>query len=455
MWKIVAINWIIVDVIFEDDFPKIYDVLKIQEENVHWEIVLVEVLQSLEWNMFRWLAMKSTDGLKRWTLVKNTKKWIEVPVWKQVLGKVWDVMWEKISESKKNEWIQKIKKWEIHRPSPDFVDLDTKQEILETWIKVIDLICPILKGWKVGLFGGAGVWKTVLIQEFIRNIAKEHNWVSVFAGVWERTREGNDLYLEMKRTGVLAKTAMVFGQMNETPWPRTRAVLTGLTMAEYFRDEEEKDVLLFIDNIFRFMQAGSEISALLWRIPSAVGYQATLASEIWQIEERIVSTNKGSITSVQAVYVPADDLTDPAPATVFGHLDSTIVLSREIVEKWIYPAVDPLQSSSTILTSEVVGQEHYDVAQWCLKILQKYKQLQDIIAILWIDELGDEDQIIVSRARKLEKFFSQPFFVAEEFIGQEWVFVELKDTIKSAKAILDWEFDNVNENEMAYKWSLI
>lgn len=436
---------------FEQNFPKLYDTVIVQTPNVNGEEVVIEVLQSLEDKIFRGLAMNSTDGLRRGDEVRNSWSPIMVPVGNEVLGKVWNAMGERLDLDRDKFSGDKRP---IRRSSPVFTDLSTKQEILETWIKVIDLLAPILRWWKVWLFGGAGVGKTVLIQELIHTIAKEHDGVSVFCWVWERSREWNDLYYEMKKTGVLDKTVMVFGQMNETPGPRTRAAFAGLTMAEYFRDKEKKDVLLFIDNIFRFMQAGSEISALMWRIPSAVWYQSTLASEIWELEERIVSTDNGSITSVQAIYVPADDLTDPAPVAVFSHLDSTIVLSRDIVEKGIYPAVDPLQSSSTILTPEIVGQKHYDVAQACLKVLQKYKELQDIIAILWMDELSGDDQIVVSRARKLEKFFSQPFFVAEEFLGQSGVFVPLNETIRSVEMILSGECDDMNEGDLLYKWGL-
>jgi F-type H+-transporting ATPase subunit beta len=347
--------------------------------------------------------------------------------------------------------IKSTESWSIHRDAPKFEDQSTTAEILETGIKVIDLICPFVKGGKVGLFGGAGVGKTVVIQELIRNIAQEHGGYSMFAGVGERTREGNDLYHEMKESGVLDKTALVFGQMNEPPGARQRVALSALTMAEYFRDAEGKDVLLFIDNIFRFTQAGSEVSALLGRIPSAVGYQPTLAEEMGRMQERITSTKKGSITSVQAVYVPADDLTDPAPATTFGHLDSTVVLSRALSELGIYPAVDPLDSSSTILDPKIVGEEHYNTARGVQKVLQKYKDLQDIIAILGMEELSDEDKISVARARKIQKFLSQPFFVAEQFTGVPGKYVKLSDTIKAFKMILDGEFDEVPEQEFYMK----
>ena len=343
------------------------------------------------------------------------------------------------------------KRYEIHRPAPEFTDQSTKTEILETGIKVIDLICPIAKGGKVGMFGGAGVGKTVIIQEFINNIAKAHGGYSVFAGVGERTREGNDLYHEMKDAKVLDKLAMVFGQMNEPPGARARVALSGLSIAEYFRDEQGQDVLFFVDNIFRFTQAGSEVSALLGRMPSAVGYQPTLATEMGELQERITSTNKGSITSIQAVYVPADDLTDPAPATTFGHLDSTVVLSRGLTELGIYPAVDPLDSSSTILDPKIVGEEHYTIARGVQEILQRYKELQDIIAILGMEELSDEDKIIVSRARKIQKFLSQPFAVAETFTGRDGKYVKLEDTIKGFKEILNGKHDDKNENDFYMK----
>jgi F-type H+-transporting ATPase subunit beta len=349
------------------------------------------------------------------------------------------------------EEVKTEKKYPIHRQAPTFKDQSTKTEIFETGIKVIDLICPFVKGGKVGLFGGAGVGKTVVIQELIRNIAQEHGGYSVFAGVGERTREGNDLYHEMKDSGVLDKTCLVFGQMNEPPGARQRIALSALTMAEYFRDDEGKDVLLFVDNIFRFTQAGSEVSALLGRIPSAVGYQPTLAEEMGELQERITSTQKGSITSVQAVYVPADDLTDPAPATTFGHLDSTVVLSRPLSELGIYPAVDPLDSSSTILDPNIVGEEHYQVARGVQQVLQRYKDLQDIIAILGMEELADEDKIAVARARKIQKFLSQPFFVAEQFTGTPGKYVKLADTVKAFKAILDGEYDGVAEQELYMK----
>jgi F-type H+-transporting ATPase subunit beta len=380
--------------------------------------------------------------------VTDTGEAIQVPVGEKTLGRMFNLLGEAIDGK---EEIKTEKTYPIHRDAPRFDEQSTKAEIFETGIKVIDLICPYVKGGKVGLFGGAGVGKTVVIQELIRNIAQEHGGYSVFAGVGERTREGNDLYHEMKESGVLDKTCLVFGQMNEPPGARQRVALSALTMAEYFRDDEGKDVLLFIDNIFRFTQAGSEVSALLGRIPSAVGYQPTLAEEMGKLQERITSTKKGSITSVQAVYVPADDLTDPAPATTFGHLDSTVVLSRPLSELGIYPAVDPLDSSSTILDPNIVGQEHYDVARGVQKVLQRYKDLQDIIAILGMEELADEDKIAVARARKIQKFLSQPFFVAEQFTGTPGKYVKLSDTVKAFKAILEGEYDDVAEQEFYMK----
>jgi len=393
-------------------------------------------------NEVRTVAMGSTDGLRRNQEVKNTNAPITVDVGPETLGRMCDMLGNPLDDKPASK---AKKQYPIHRPAPAFEDQSTKTEVLETGIKVIDLICPIVKGGKVGLFGGAGVGKTVVIQELIRNIAQEHGGYSVFAGVGERSREGNDLYYEMKNSGVLEKTSLVFGQMNEPPGVRQRVGLTGVTMAEYFRDEEGKDVLLFIDNIFRFTQAGSEVSALLGRIPSAVGYQPTLATEMGALQERITSTKKGSITSIQAVYVPADDLTDPAPATTFGHLDSTVVLSRALTELGIYPAVDPLDSTSTILDPNIVGEEHYVVARGVQRILQRYKDLQDIIAILGMEELSEEDKITVKRARKIQKFLSQPFFVAETFTGRPGKYVTLKETIKGFKEILDGKHDAADE----------
>jgi F-type H+-transporting ATPase subunit beta len=382
--------------------------------------------------------------------VTNTGAPISVPVGENTLGKMFNVLGESID----GEPAKEGKKLPIHRKAPDFISQATKVEILETGIKVIDLICPIVKGGKVGLFGGAGVGKTVVIQELIHNIAHNHGGYSVFAGVGERTREGNDLYHEMKESGVLPKVAMVFGQMNESPGARLRVALSGLTMAEYFRDEENKDVLLFIDNIFRFTQAGSEVSALLGRIPSAVGYQPTLSTEMGNLQERITSTDKGSVTSVQAVYVPADDLTDPAPATTFSHLDSTVVLNRSLSELGIYPAVDPLDSSSTILDPNIVGKDHYEVAREVQRVLQRYKDLQDIIAILGMEELSDSDKELVSRARKIQKFLSQPNFVAEQFTGRKGVYVSLSETIRSFKEILEGKHDDKPENDFYMKGAI-
>ncbi|MFA6573085.1 MAG: F0F1 ATP synthase subunit beta, partial [Patescibacteria group bacterium] len=441
-----------VDVKFDKDLPLIYTALEVyKEENGKKHKIVLEVQQQLEGNVVRTVSMDSTDGLSRNMEVINTGEPISVPVGKETLGRMFSLLGEPLDDK---EPVKTAKRYPIHRPAPKFEDQTTQYEILETGIKVIDLICPILKGGKVGLFGGAGVGKTVVIQELIRNIAQEHGGFSVFAGVGERTREGNDLYHEMKDSGVLEKTALVFGQMNEPPGARARVALSALAMAEYFRDEEKQDVLLFVDNIFRFTQAGSEVSALLGRIPSAVGYQPTLATDMGELQERITSTKNGSITSMQAVYVPADDLTDPAPATTFAHLDSTVVLSRALSELAIYPAVDPLDSASTILDPRIVGQEHYDVARGVQKILQRYKDLQDIIAILGMEELSDEDKIIVTRARKVQKYLSQPFFVAETFTGTEGKYVTLKDTIRGFKAILDGEFDTVPEQEFYMKGSI-
>ena len=399
----------------------------------------------------RCVALASTDGLCRHMKVTATGSPIQVPVGEKILGRMLNLLGEPIDNRGE---VKAKKKLSIHRSAPSFSDQSQKAEIFETGIKSIDLICPFVKGGKVGLFGGAGVGKTVVIQELIRNIAQEHGGYSVFAGVGERTREGNDLYHEMKESGVLDKTALIFGQMNEPPGARQRVALSALTMAENFRDEEGKDVLLFIDNIFRFTQAGSEVSALLGRIPSAVGYQPTLAEEMGQLQERITSTKKGSITSVQAVYVPADDLTDPAPATTFGHLDSTVVLSRALSELGIYPAVDPLDSSSTILDPRIVGEEHYQVARNVQRILQKYRDLQDIIAILGMDELSDEDKVTVVRARKIQKFLSQPFFVAQQFTGREGKYVKIADTIKGFKMIAEGEMDDVSEQDFYMKGSI-
>lgn len=446
-----AIRWVVIEVAFEKNLPNIYDAIKVESKNSAWNEVVIEVLQQLEDWVVRWIAMDSTDWLKRWDKVINTWNPISVPVWQQVLWRILNVLWKSIDWKEEVKW-EDI--WPIHRPSPKFVDIKNKAEILETWIKVVDLICPILKWGKVWLFGWAWVGKTVIMQELMHNIAKEHEWLSVVCWVWERTREWNDLYHEMKDSGVLPKTVMVYWQMNETPWPRARVALTGMTMAEYFRDVEKRDVLIFIDNIFRFSQAWSEISALMWRIPSAVWYQPTLASEMGALQERITSTVNGSITSVQAVYVPADDLTDPAPANTFAHLDSTVVLNRNIAAKWIYPAVDPLDSTSTMLTEAIIWKRHYDIAKKVLQILQRYKELMDIIAILWMEELSFEDKQAVYRARKIEKFFSQPFSVAEQFTWMSWKYVKLEDTIRCFEVLIKWELDHIPEEYFMYKWTV-
>ncbi len=451
--RIISVIGPVVDVKFTDKLPEIYHALEIDTTEIEGNTnrLVLEVHQHLGNDKVRAVAMGSTDGLKRQMEVVDTGAPIQVPVGEKVLGRMFNLLGETIDN--KGE-VKTDKTSSIHRQAPDFSEQSTEAEILETGIKVVDLICPFIKGGKVGLFGGAGVGKTVIIQELIRNIAQEHGGYSVFAGVGERTREGNDLYYEMKESGVLDKTALVFGQMNEPPGARQRVALSALTMAEYFRDQEGRDTLLFVDNIFRFTQAGSEVSALLGRIPSAVGYQPTLAEEMGQLQERITSTKKGSVTSVQAVYVPADDLTDPAPATTFGHLDSTVVLARSLAELGIYPAVDPLDSSSTILDPNIVGQEHYDVAMGVQQVLQRYKDLQDIIAILGMEELSEDDKLIVSRARKIQKFLSQPFFVAEQFTGTPGKYVKLADTVKGFKMILDGEMDDVNENEFYMKGSI-
>lgn len=435
----------VVDVAFTGELPAIKTALTVSSGN---STITLEVAQHLGLSEVRTIAMSSTDGLARGQEVKSTGEQISVPVGKEVLGRMFNVTGEPIDNKPAP---QAKKKYGIHRVAPTFENQSTKAEILETGIKVIDLICPFLKGGKVGLFGGAGVGKTVVIQELIRNIAAEHGGYSIFAGVGERSREGNDLYREMEESGVLDKTTLVFGQMNEPPGARARVALSALSMAEYFRDEEKRDILLFVDNIFRFTQAGSEISALLGRMPSAVGYQPTLATEMGQLQERVASTKDGSITSVQAVYVPADDLTDPAPATTFSHLDSTVVLSRPLSELGIYPAVDPLDSTSTILSPDVVGEQHYNVARGVQKILQRYKDLQDIIAILGMDELSDEDKKIVGRARRIQRFLSQPFFVAEQFTGAPGVYVKLEDTINSFQEILDGKHDDVPEQAFYMK----
>ncbi len=439
---------VVVDVEFDGVLPNLNSALTVKNGE---ETLTLEVAQHIGTSTVRSVAMGTTDGIKRGDQVTDTGAPISAPVGPETLGRIFNVLGETIDGG---EAVVTKKKYPIHRPAPKFIDQSTKAEILETGIKVIDLICPILKGGKVGLFGGAGVGKTVIIQELINNIAKAHGGVSVFAGVGERTREGNDLYHEMKDAKVLDKLAMVFGQMNEPPGARARVALTGLCMAEYFRDEQKQDVLFFVDNIFRFTQAGAEVSALLGRLPSAVGYQPTLATEMGKLQERITSANDGSITSSQAVYVPADDLTDPAPATTFAHLDSTVVLSRSLTELGIYPAVDPLDSSSTILDPSLVGEEHYRVARSVQKILQRYKDLQDIIAILGMEELSMEDKLTVSRARKIQRFLSQPFFVAETFTGRPGKYVSLADTVRGFAAILDGEYDSKNENDFYMKGTI-
>ena len=439
--RIVQVMGPVVDVVFENgDLPFIKDALEVDNNG---KKCIMEVAQHLGNNEVRCLMLAASEGLCKDMEVTATGAGIQVPVGEQTLGRLFNVLGETIDNG---EPITDSKKWVIHRQPPTFEDQSPVVEILETGIKVIDLLAPYAKGGKIGLFGGAGVGKTVLIQELISNIATEHGGYSIFTGVGERSREGNDLWTEMGESGVLAKTALVFGQMNEPPGARMRVAETGLTMAEYFRDEKKQDVLLFIDNIFRFTQAGSEVSALLGRMPSAVGYQPTLATEMGELQERIASTKNGSVTSVQAVYVPADDLTDPAPATTFAHLDATTVLSRKIVEQGIYPAVDPLESSSRILEADIVGEEHYEVARKVQEALQKYKELQDIIAILGMEELSDEDKTVVFRARKIQKFLSQPFHVAENFTGIKGVYVPVKETIRGFKAILDGEVDEYPEN---------
>ncbi len=437
--KVVQVFGAVVDVEFPpEQLPHIYNAL---ETHFGGKRLMLEVQQHLGNNWVRAVAMSSTDGLKRENPVIDTGAPIKVPVGKETLGRIFNVLGEPIDEMGP---VETEEKYSIHRPAPSFDEQETTPHIFETGIKVIDLIAPFMKGGKVGVFGGAGVGKTVIIQELIRNIATEHGGYSVFSGVGERTREGNDLWLEMKHSGVIAKTALVFGQMNEPPGARLRVGLTGLTMAEYFRDQGQ-DVLLFIDNIFRFTQAGSEVSALLGRMPSAVGYQPTLATEMGQLQERITSTKKGSITSVQAIYVPADDYTDPAPATTFAHLDSTISLERSIAEQGLFPAVDPLASTSRILDPKVVGREHYDVAREVQKVLQRYKDLQDIIAILGIDELSEDDKQTVGRARKIQRFLSQPMFVAEAFTGREGKYVPIHETVRGFKEILEGKHDGLPE----------
>jgi F-type H+-transporting ATPase subunit beta len=435
----------VVDVEFPNGaLPAIYTALRVSNKSLDAREgnLTLEVAQHLGDKTVRTIAMDATDGLVRGQAVTNTGKMIQTPVGKGVLGRIINVIGEPIDEMGP---IKADTMWEIHRPAPKFEDQSTKAEMLMTGIKVVDLLAPYAKGGKIGLFGGAGVGKTVLIQELIRNIATEHGGFSVFAGVGERTREGNDLWMEMKESGVIAKTALVFGQMNEPPGARARVALTGLTIAEYFRDVEKQDVLLFVDNIFRFTQAGAEVSALLGRIPSAVGYQPTLATDMGALQERIASTKQGSVTSVQAVYVPADDYTDPAPATTFAHLDATTNLDRDIAAQGIYPAVHPLNSTSRILDAAVIGEEHYKTARDVQSLLQRFKELQDIIAILGMDELSEDDKLVVSRARKTQRFLSQPFFVAEQFTGQPGAYVDIKDTVRGFREILDGKHDSVPE----------
>ena len=442
---VVQIVGAVVDIRFEkDSLPNLLNAIEIDNNGTK---LTVEVAQHIGDDVVRCIAMSSTDGLVRGTQAVDTGRAISVPVGPQTLSRMFNLLGEPVDNMPAPETKER---WEIHRDPPSYEEQTASNEILETGIKVIDLIAPYLKGGKIGLFGGAGVGKTVLIQELINNVANQHGGISVFTGVGERTREGNDLYYEMKQSGVLEKTVLVYGQMNEPPGARMRVGLSGLTMAEYFRDVEGQDVLLFIDNIFRFTQAGSEVSALLGRMPSAVGYQPTLATEMGQLQERITSTNKGSITSVQAVYVPADDLTDPAPATTFAHLDATTVLSRTIASLGIFPAVDPLESTSRILTPEIVGNEHYQVARKVQSILQRYVELQDIIAIMGMDELSDEDKLTVSRARKIQRFLSQPFFVAEQFTGYQGKYVPLKETIRGFKEIIEGKHDDLPESAFLF-----
>ena len=449
---IVQIIGPVVDVEFQSDasgeamLPAIFNALTITREAK--EPIVLEVAKHLGSGRVRAIALSSTDGLTRGVEVHDTGSQISVPVGKEVLGRIFNVLGQPLDDSDNNSFPNK---WPIHRSAPPFTEQSTKTEIFETGIKVIDLLAPFIRGGKVGLFGGAGVGKTVLLKELIRNVAEEKGGMSVFAGVGERTREGNDLIEEMKEAGVMDKTALVFGQMNEVPGARLRVALSALTMAEYFRDKESKDVLFFIDNIFRFSQAGSEVSALLGRMPSAVGYQPTLATEMGELQERITSTKNGSITSVQAIYVPADDITDPAPATTFGHLDSTIVLSRALTELGIYPAVDPLASVSSALSSSVVGEEHYQVARGVQKTLQRYGELQDIINILGMEELSEEDKLTVTRARKIQRFLSQPFFVAEVFSGISGKYVKREDTIRGFKEILEGKHDGKSEDAFYMK----
>ena len=446
---IVQVIGAVLDIRFPaESLPNLLNAIEIDNNG---QKLVVEVAQHIGDDIVRCIAMGSTDGLVRGMEAVDTGASIKVPVGKETLGRIFNLLGDAVDAKPQPETEEK---WEIHRPAPKFEEQEASNEVLETGIKVVDLIAPYLKGGKIGLFGGAGVGKTVLIMELINNVAKQHGGISVFTGVGERTREGNDLYNEMTESGVINKTALVYGQMNEPPGARMRVALSGLTMAEYFRDKEGQDVLLFIDNIFRFTQAGSEVSALLGRMPSAVGYQPTLSTEMGALQERITSTKKGSITSVQAVYVPADDLTDPAPATTFAHLDATTVLSRNIASMGIYPAVDPLESTSRILTPEIVGQEHYEVSRAVQSILQRYNELQDIIAILGMDELSDEDKLTVSRARKIQRFLSQPFSVAEQFTGMEGKYVPLKETIRGFKEIIEGKHDDLPESAFLFVGSI-
>ncbi|MBQ8546735.1 MAG: F0F1 ATP synthase subunit beta [Clostridia bacterium] len=443
--KVIQVMGPVVDVLFnEGELPTIYNALTIPKGD---KVLTVEVAQHIGDNTARCIAMSSTDGLQRGVDVTDTGAPISVPVGKQTLGRIFNVLGDAVDNQPNPETEER---WDIHRAAPKYEDLATSAEIFETGIKVIDLICPYSKGGKIGLFGGAGVGKTVLIMELINNIAKEHGGISVFSGVGERTREGNDLYNEMKQSGVINNTALVYGQMNEPPGARMRVALSGLTMAEYFRDKEGQDVLLFIDNIFRFTQAGSEVSALLGRMPSAVGYQPTLATEMGALQERITSTKQGSITSIQAVYVPADDLTDPAPSTTFAHLDATTVLARSIASQGIYPAVDPLESTSRILSPSIVGEEHYYVAKEVQRILQRYNELMDIIAIMGMDELSDDDKLLVSRARKIQRFLSQPFDVSEKFTGIQGKYVPISETIRGFKEIIEGLHDDLPESAFLF-----
>jgi F-type H+-transporting ATPase subunit beta len=453
--RVEQVTGVVIDAVFPDNLPEIFSAVTIEtsggDNDGESAVLVCEVQQHLGDDRVRAVAMDATDGIERGAVVTDTGGPITVPVGDVTLGRIFNLLGEPIDNG---EEIGEVERWPIHRPAPKASDLTPTQEILETGIKVIDLLAPYAKGGKVGLFGGAGVGKTVLIQELIRNIAEEHSGLSAFVGVGERSREGNDLWLEMKESGVIDKTMLVFGQMNEPPGARLRVALSGLTMAEYYREQGGQDVLLFIDNIFRFVQAGSEVSALLGRMPSAVGYQPTLETEMGGLQERITSTDRGSVTSIQAVYVPADDYTDPAPASVFAHLNATTALSRSISEKGIYPAVDPLDSTSTILKPDVVGDEHYRTATEVQEVLQRYKELQDIIAILGIDELSDEDRQTVSRARKIERFLSQPFFVAEQFTGRTGEYVPVSETVRGFREILDGEHDELTEGAFYMQGSI-